>query len=222
MSNEARTNILARLRESVVQKPSHLSPPAFDEAFWLAQQPPVGDLADRFQAEAEKLSSKVIRVKTWEELPAAVVPWFKEFKVSSVMTGQEPRLEPLRQHLAAELGVSLHRFDRTLEEQRDEIFAMDCGVTTSLGAIADTGTVVLVPDAAEPRLLSLAPQVHLVVVEKDKLFPTITEMLGTGKYESDLPSNMVFISGASRTADIELTLVMGAHGPRVFLVAIVG
>ena len=220
--SDARTNIMNRLREAASRARTRPDAPGFTEADWLARQPPMGDLVGRFQAEAEKLQSKVIRVKTWDDLPTAVTPWFREFRVESVMTGEEPRLEPLRQHLEKELGLKLLRYDRTLDEQRDEIFDVDCGVTTSFGAVAETGTVVLVPSVAEPRLLSLAPPVHLVVVETGSLFPTITELVASGAYQQQLPSNLVFISGASRTADIELTLVMGAHGPKVFLVALVG
>jgi len=222
MSDQARTNILQRLRASATAVPSHLHPTENTEADWLAQQPPVGDLADRFQAEAEKLQSKVIRVPNWEALPQAVAPWFREYKINSLITGEVPKLEPLREYLAKETGAELHRYDRTVEEQKETLFSVDCGITTAHGAIADTGTIVLVPKEAEPRLLSLAPQVHLVVVEKSQLFANITELLAADNYVNERPSNMVFISGASRTADIELTLVMGAHGPRVFLIALVG
>ena len=220
--SDARTNILNRLREAATRAPSQPTAPDFTEADWMARQPVIDDPSGRFQAEAEKLQSKVVRVKTWDDLPAAVAPWFREFKVQSVMTGEETRLEPLRQHLEKELGLNLLRYDRSLDEQRDEIFDVDCGVTTSFGAVAETGTVVLVPSVAEPRLLSLAPPVHMVVVETSQMYPTMTDLVASGAYQQQLPSNLVFISGASRTADIELTLVMGAHGPKVFLVALVG
>jgi L-lactate dehydrogenase complex protein LldG len=138
------------------------------------------------------------------------------------MTGEEPRLEALSRQLEKKAGVEMHSYSGTLEEQKEEIFSVDCGITTSRGGIADTGSVLMVPSAAEPRLLSLAVPVHLVVVEAANLFPTLGAYLDTGEFQSHTPSNLVLISGASRTADIELTLAVGVHGPKELLVALVG
>ncbi len=102
------------------------------------------------------------------------------------------------------------------------MFGIDCGITTAAAGIAETGSVVLVPTPAEPRLLSLAPPVHLVLLERARLFATLAHYLDTGEYAGDPPTNLVLVSGASRTADIELTLTVGVHGPRVFLVALIG
>ena len=102
------------------------------------------------------------------------------------------------------------------------VFAADCGITTSHGGIADTGSIILFPSPAEPRLLSLAPPVHLVVVETGRLHGTLTDFIEGGAYQDQLPTNLVLVSGASRTADIELILAMGVHGPKVFLVALIG
>ncbi len=220
--SDARTRILERLRSAPripQQKPGDFG--KRDEQ-WLARQPPLGDLADRFQEEQEKLGSKVIRVPDWEALPQAVAPWFREYRIASAMTGEEPRLEPLRAYLADRAGTEMRRYSGTLEEQREEIFSTDCGITTSRGGIVDIGTVLIVPSAEEPRLLSLAMPIHLVVVETGQLFPSLGDYLATGEYQSDPPTNLVLIAGASRTADIELTLTVGVHGPGVFLVALVG
>ncbi len=213
---------MERLRRSSKIPPRHLNPLKEREVEWQARQPPLGDLIEVFTTELEKLGSKVIRVPDWASLPAAVTPWFKEYRVKSAMTGEEPRLEPLRKYLVKKAGVEMHTYSRTLEEQKEEIFSMDCGITTSRGGIADTGSVIMVPSAAEPRLLSLAVPVHLVVVESAALFPTLGAFLDTGEFQADTPSNLVLVSGASRTADIELTLTVGVHGPKVFLVALVG
>lgn len=99
---------------------------------------------------------------------------------------------------------------------------MDCGITTSHAAIADTGSVILIPSPAEPRLLSLAVPVHLVLVETGRLFPTLLDFIDGGEYQADPPTNLVLVSGASRTADIELTLAIGVHGPCELLVALIG
>lgn len=220
--SEARSRILERLRRSSHIKPFHPNTLKDREAEWQARQPEMGDLKEVFAEELAKVGSKVIRVPDWQALPQAVTPWFKEYRVSTAITGDEPRLEPLRKHLAKNAGVEIHTFSGTLEVQKEEIFSMDCGITTSRGGIADTGSVLMLPSAAEPRLLSLAVPIHLVVVDSASLFPTLGAYLDTGEFQANTPSNLVLISGASRTADIELTLAVGVHGPKELLVALVG
>lgn len=220
--SDARLHILERLRRSSKTRPYTLNTLKDREPEWQARQPPLGELKEVFAAELEKVSAKVIRVPDWKSLPQAVTPWFKEYRIGSAMTGEEPRLDDLRKHLEKKAGVEMHCYSGTLEEQKEEIFSVDCGITTSRGGIADTGSVLLLPSAAEPRLLSLAVPVHLVVVESANLFPTLGAYLDTGEFQSDTPSNLVLVSGASRTADIELTLAVGVHGPKEFLVALVG
>jgi L-lactate dehydrogenase complex protein LldG len=217
----ARERILARLRQSRAVQPLHANPSRESEADWLARQAPLGDLAERFSAEQRATGGEVRRVAGWAALPDVAVPWLAEAGVRSIITGREPRLEPLRERLAADGRFTLRRYERAMEEQRAELFGTDCGITTCRGAIAETGSLVLVPTPAEPRLLSLAPEVHLAVVERAGLVGRLSDFIAGGAYQRELPSNLVLISGASRTADIELVLAVGVHGPRRLLVALV-
>jgi L-lactate dehydrogenase complex protein LldG len=102
------------------------------------------------------------------------------------------------------------------------LFATDLGITTTLGAIAETSSLVLIPTPEEPRLLSLAVPVHLAILERKTIVPTLSDFIRSGTYQSRMPTNLVYISSASRTADIELTLAMGVHGPKTLLIAVVG
>ena len=183
--------------------------------------PPLGDLAARFLKEQQEVGSRVLQVPTWEALPQAVAPWFAELGIASAMTGAVPRLEPLRRHLAG-MGIAVRTYVRPQAEQREELFGTDCGITTSLAAIAETGSIVLLPTPQEPRLLSLAMPVHLVLVERAALLPRLRDFILSGRYQREVPSNLVLVSGASRTADIEMTLAMGVHGPKTLLVALIG
>ncbi|NIP74189.1 MAG: lactate utilization protein [Gammaproteobacteria bacterium] len=218
---ESRERILNRLRQARAVRPPHAAPDSEPEAAWLARQPPVGDLAERFRTEQESVAGEVRRVASWEALPDVVVPWLAERGVQSVLVGHEPRLERLCAALDADGRFALHRYDRTLEESRETVFGVDCGITTSRGGIAETGSVIIVPTPEEPRLLSLAPEVHLAVVERERLHPRLADFIAGGAYQTEVPTNLVLVSGASRTADIELTLAMGVHGPKLFLVALV-
>ena len=95
----------------------------------------------------------------------------------------------------------------------------EIGITTVDYALADTGTLVLISGAGRARSASLVPPVHVAVVEArqiisglDDLFPLLAE--NSGGADQKMASAITFITGPSRTADIELTLVVGVHGPQ--------
>lgn len=219
--SSARARILTRLRQAHAVRPLHENPAAERPEDWQARQPPIADLAERFTREQQATGGEVRRVLGWDGLPDVVVPWLAEAGVRSVLTGTEPRLAALVEALAADGRFALRRYARPMEDQRADLFHSDCGITTSRGAIAETGSVIVVPTPAEPRLLSLAPEVHLAIVERKALHPTLAAFIATGAYQAEVPSNLVLISSASRTADIELVLAMGVHGPKRLLVALV-
>jgi L-lactate utilization protein LutC len=88
----------------------------------------------------------------------------------------------------------------------DVSFEAEYFVSTAQLAIAQTGSVVL--DATEPRLGSLLPPVHYVIVPRERIVATLEDTFATG-----IGRNAVIITGPSRTADIEGVLVRGVHGP---------
>lgn len=217
----ARDRILERLRLGARTPFAHPQRETAREADWAARQPPLGDLADRFQREQEGVGSQVRRFANGDDLAARVPAWLRGLDVQTVIMGRVPGLDPLRAALG-NAGFALRTYDRPLEQQKAELFGTDCGITTSAGAIADTGSIVLIPGAEEPRLLSLAPPVHLAIVAREAIVPTLGDFIAGGRYQRAVPTNLVLVSCASRTADIELTLAMGVHGPKVLLVALVG
>lgn len=103
--------------------------------------------------------------------------------------------------------------------------AIDAGIGVSGVdyALADTGTLVLLARKGQPRSISLVPPVHIAVVKADQVVHGLDELFGLLRSEkgvNDLGSAVTFITGASRTADIELTLVVGVHGPQELHVVI--
>ena len=95
---------------------------------------------------------------------------------------------------------------------RDDLFACDVGVTTAQWGIAETGTLVLESARERSRLLSLVPPIHVALLSTR----CICESLGDGlAHVRQADSHAItFITGPSRTSDIELTLVVGVHGPQ--------
>ena len=97
---------------------------------------------------------------------------------------------------------------------QSELFDCDIGITSAQWAIAETGTLVLESERERHRLASLVPPVHIAMVEAGRIRRTMSEILELIK-NSDvgLSRTVTFITGPSRTSDIELTLAIGVHGP---------
>lgn len=107
-----------------------------------------------------------------------------------------------------------------VESFKERLFAVDAAVTAAAGAVADTGALILRPTSAEPRLMSLVPPVHIAVLRADAVFSSLGDAMRVGRWTEDMPANMLLISGPSKTADIELTLAFGVHGPKELIVFI--
>lgn len=109
----------------------------------------------------------------------------------------------------ATAGITGIEFSREVEVA--DLFAFDVGITSAQWAIAETGTFVLESDREKHRLISLVPPVHLSLITACNVRQTLGEILELTR--PDLSRTMTFITGASRTSDIELTLAVGVHGP---------
>jgi L-lactate dehydrogenase complex protein LldG len=112
-------------------------------------------------------------------------------------------------------------YTQDVETFKERLFSsIDAGVTSTVGAIAETGAVILWPTPAEPRLMSLVPPVHIAVVDADDIYGSFAETMAAGGWAGKMPTNALLISGPSKTADIEFTLVFGVHGPKEMVVII--
>lgn len=119
-------------------------------------------------------------------------------------------------------GPQLRRFDRPLEAHKDALFReVDAGLTRADCAIADTGMLVLLSSKAQPRTLSLVPPINICLVDTDRLYADLPSALRAGNWAAGMPTNLVFVSGPSKTADIQQTLAYGAHGPKELVVILV-
>jgi L-lactate dehydrogenase complex protein LldG len=107
-----------------------------------------------------------------------------------------------------------------IEDFKSTLFQMDAAITATSGGIAETGALILWPNKREPRLMSLVPPVHIAVLDGDQIFTTFAEAIQIQKWPEKMPTNAILISGPSKTADIELTLAFGVHGPKELVVLI--
>ncbi|HSE24151.1 MAG TPA: lactate utilization protein [Pyrinomonadaceae bacterium] len=101
-----------------------------------------------------------------------------------------------------------------------DLFGFDVGISSVQGAIAETGTLVLEADREQNRLISLVPPVHIAILDAAKIFLTLGEILAALFRDGKVSPSITFISGPSRTADIELTLAIGVHGPQELYVIV--
>ena len=96
----------------------------------------------------------------------------------------------------------------------------DASVTLAVAAIADTGSLVLIPGPHEPRSLSLVPPVHVVLVRASTLYASLPAAMAALAPQSDMPTNLLLVTGPSKTADIQQTLAYGAHGPKELVIVL--
>ena len=181
------------------------------EAKARGPQPAIsGALVDRFREKAESLASTLAGVATWEAAPGAVADYLAANQLGSqaVVTPEIARLD------WAGSGMAV--------EARGAVDADRVGITGCFCAVAETGTLLLCSGAETPATVSLLPETHIALVPVARLVATMEDAFAMVRAElGDMPRALNFISGPSRTGDIEQTIVLGAHGPcRVHLILI--
>lgn len=213
----SRELILARLRQR-----RHTAEPVSERGFTPMQRPhwtPEQKLA-RFRAAMEAVHGEVVdcRDRDWV---SELADWLQARRIRTLLVGNGP--EPLSTLSSAPARLpELIRYDEPADNWQDYLFdKVDAGLTTTRGGIAETGSLVLWPDAHEPRLISLAPPIHIALLKASELYGTFADLIHDQKWSSAMPANALLISGPSKTADIEQTLAYGVHGPRELLVLVI-
>lgn len=204
---EARSAILSRIRQALRGAPEVPRPPEGPLPTSARYRAEVeGDLVGRFVREAEAVGVRVHR-SSGGELVQTVAEILRATGVRRVgVAGNvQALIPPLRAVGFAVGGV---------EVARDA----DAGVTAADWGLAETGSLVLLSGPAQERLLSLLPPVHVAVLGEDRI---LTDLDALFDRLDDVPAALTFITGPSRTADIEQTLTPGVHGPGVVHVVVV-
>lgn len=212
----ARDEILASVRRSL-----HVSgeeaPRRAAVAARLAQ-PPIGIVpargqgdavtrVARFKAEAERAAATVVEVASSAEVPAEIARYLRDGNMPATLRmGEDARFA------AMPWGATTIEISHGASDGHDLN-----AVSAAFAAVAETGTLALVSGPANPTTLNFLPDNHIAVVfardvvgDLESVFTRLRAAYGAGA----APRTLNFITGPSRSADIEQTLLFGAHGPR--------
>lgn len=112
-------------------------------------------------------------------------------------------------------GVELIPYEKTIEQAREELFHIEASIVEAQCGIANLGITGIVSSIKSPRLASLIAPHCIMLLDSKKIVPNLHEGIKYLKNIHEiLPTNLLFIAGPSRTADIELQTVFGVHGPQ--------
>jgi L-lactate dehydrogenase complex protein LldG len=214
----ARRSILARIRAAQGREATPAASEREAVADYLARhpegpRPPLeGDLVARFVREAQKMSTTIDEVEGMAAVPAAAQRYLAErgLSMQAVAWATLASLD----WATAGLTVAFRK-----PEDRDLV-----GLTGCFCATAETGTLVLLSSPQTWASGALLPETHIAVVPASRIVAGHEEAFALIRAErGELPRAVNFVSGPSRTGDIEQTIILGAHGPyRVHVVVVHG
>ena len=224
-----RENILGRVREALKIKTLRPAMPDGDDPLpeppvagahhWL---PPVGhdfkDWVERFSKNAVDLKFEFHLMSSSDEMRQMLLRLrdAEGWKRAACHSGMLPDA------ICPALGIQMFKTDKAYDVR--ELEQCDVGISECDALIAQTGSVLLTSRSAGGRALSILPPHHVVLARRDQLvadLPAAFDLL-KAEYGSDYPSMISFITGPSRTGDIERILVLGAHGPKKLTIFCLG
>jgi L-lactate dehydrogenase complex protein LldG len=180
---------------------------------------PAAELRERFRHELTQLGGEVVLARSRQEAMSALAA--ELLRAERVVTWT-------RSELSERSGLELSDLWRSLGERvcepsasdfREALVTADVGVTGVDYAIAETGTLVLSASAGRPRGVSLAPRLHVALVAERQLVGS--RRVTWPNSSPEMPSALLYITGPSRTSDIENDLSIGVHGPARVLAIVV-
>jgi L-lactate dehydrogenase complex protein LldG len=223
MSASARDEVFAAIRRSLGVKGSEATRRQIvDER---VERAPRGIIPERgqgtaeeqvatFRRQAELAMATVAEVASGDEVPDAVAAYLRSHNLPATLRmGEDPRL------------TAMPWAQTTLDISHGRPAGGDLnGVSHAFGGVAETGTLALISGPENPSSLNFLPDNHIVVVSAKDVAGDYESVLGRVREaygKGSMPRTVNFITGPSRSADIEQTLLLGAHGPRRLHVVLV-
>ncbi|SAK48473.1 membrane protein [Caballeronia glebae] len=222
-TSAARRNILARIRSAQGRRGAatdaeRATAQEYVERHPEGPRPPLphtrAELIARFTLEAERLSTTVAEVESLDNAPAEAARYLQSLNLS--LSGDVVAWPALAHLRWADAGIQA--------SFRKPADADLVGITGCFCATAETGSLVLLSGAETPASGALLPQTHIAIVPASRIVAAHEDAFALMRAErGELPRAVNFVSGPSRTGDIEQTIVLGAHGPyRVHVIIVRG
>ena len=180
---------------------------------------PAISLVDLFSEKLRGVGGHVVVTHTEDEIGTAlsmIISDLRETRLRArrIAVSDAPMLDGLLNRISVEVD------NVTTSASAAELFDCDVGISTAQAAIAETGTLLLESESERHRLVSLVPPVHIAIVDAADICLTLGEALAAVARGDELSPTITLITGPSRTADIELTLAIGVHGPQELYVIV--
>jgi len=168
-----------------------------------------------FTKMAEKISSSVTRIASAAMLPESVADFLRAHNLPSALRmGDDPLL---REQPWSRTPIDVKRGP---SDGTDEV-----GLSHALTAVAESGTLVLTSGRDNPTTINFLPETHIVAVRAEDIvgdYETAFERIRARYGKGYLPRTVNFVTGPSRSGDIEQKILLGAHGPRRLHIIVIG
>jgi len=210
--NKSREIILERLKNNN-NETSHTKVDVTKKMYGWSKEEMIAKLSEKLQ------SSKA---ETFLLSDAELIDWLNEELpkrgINNLLMGAS-----IAKQISKDINneIEVLKYDDPYESWSEKLFNQtDASITTTIGAIAQSGSIVLHPTPEEPRLMSLVPDIHIALVYEDTIYETFNQIITDQYWAKNMPTNALLISGPSKTADIEQVLAYGVHGPKELIVLI--
>jgi L-lactate dehydrogenase complex protein LldG len=207
--------VLEKVRKALGRSaplPNPPTPPSIDPQIARLVHTETG-LPDLFARQAQAMKMK-LSTATAADITTQLIQFIQESNLKKIAVADSPlfdRLGILPALKQANIDA-VSWSDLTLDQIYDDF---DCALTDVTYAVAETGSLVIEPTASNGRALSLVTFVHIAIVEPKNILPDLVDLMEKLADPARSRSNIILITGPSKTADIEMNVVTGVHGPNI-------
>lgn len=218
--------VLAAVREALERRPAVVDHSTSAATLPANNGARCAELVSQFADELERVNGHFMGVMTTRELSQKIEALSREVRPRSVAVGEAIALDlaPVVRRFER-AGIELVRCGKCNDDERralrERLARCDLAVVEANYAIAATGTMVVVATPGRPSSLTLLPPANVILVDALRVLPdmaAVVSALGPGTISQH---RVAFVTGPSRTADIEKMIVLGVHGPKELYAAVV-